>query len=169
MKRFTTVVVGACLFLDSALFGCGSSSDDSPRRPGHPTQRSTSSSEHRRRRRTRPASQVCDARADIQTQVETLTTLSTGNATKADVTSALAAITADVQKIKDAQAELTPERKQQVQDAVTAFETQLKDIVPAGRRRAGYDRRRDAGRGRGRSTEDGGDRVAAADRLLKPG
>ena len=72
---------------------------------------------------------MCAARADIQTQVDTLTTLSAGSATKADVTSALDAITADLQKIKDAQADLTPERKQQVQDAVTAFETQLKDIV----------------------------------------
>ena len=48
---------------------------------------------------------------------------------KPTVTSALAAITTDLQTIKDAQADLTPERKQQVQDATTAFGTQLKDIV----------------------------------------
>ena len=45
------------------------------------------------------------------------------------MTSALTAITSDLQKIKDAQADLTPERKQQVQDAVTAFGTQLQTIV----------------------------------------
>ena len=61
--------------------------------------------------------------------MDTLTTLSAGSATKADVTSALEAITTDLQKIKDAQADLTPERKQQVQDATTAFGTQLKDIA----------------------------------------
>ena len=44
---------------------------------------------HRRHRRTRQPATVCAARADIQAQVETLTTLSAGSATKADVTSAL--------------------------------------------------------------------------------
>ena len=72
---------------------------------------------------------MCAARADIQAQVETLTTLSAGSATKTSVTAALGAITNDLQKIKDAQADLTPERKQQVQDAVTAFGTQLQDIA----------------------------------------
>lgn len=45
----------------------------------------------------RAASQVCSARHDIQTQVQTLTSLSTGSATKADVTSALSAIETDLQ------------------------------------------------------------------------
>ena len=49
--------------------------------------------------------------------------------TRANVTAALEAITADLQKIKAAQADLTPERKQQVQAAVTAFGTQLRDIA----------------------------------------
>ena len=127
MKRFTTVVVGACFGL--ALFGCGSSSDGEPTPAEAPTEAPAAATEPPAAAQDEAASQVCDARADIQAQVETLTTLSAGSATKADVTSALAAITADLQKIKDAQAELTPERKQQVQDAVTAFETQLKDIV----------------------------------------
>jgi hypothetical protein len=72
---------------------------------------------------------VCAARADIQAQVETLTSLTADSATKTSVTSALTAITSDLQKIKDAQADLTPERKQQVQDAVTAFGTQLQTIA----------------------------------------
>jgi hypothetical protein len=55
--------------------------------------------------------------------------MSAGSATKAGVTSALTAIQSDLQKIKDAQPQLAPERKQQVQDAATAFGTQLKDIL----------------------------------------
>jgi hypothetical protein len=72
---------------------------------------------------------VCAARADIQAQVETLTSLTAENASNTSVTAALSAITNDLQKIKDAQADLTPERKQQVQDAVTSFGTQLQDIA----------------------------------------
>jgi hypothetical protein len=45
------------------------------------------------------------------------------------VTSALTAISADLQKMKDAQPKLALGRKQQVQEAATAFDTQLKDIV----------------------------------------
>jgi hypothetical protein len=120
MKPFTTRTICACVAL--ALCGCGSSSDEKPKPSQAPTQAPASPQDQ-------AASQVCAARADIQTQVETLTTISAGSATKADVTTALAAITTDLQKIKDAQAGLTPERKQQVQDAVTAFGTQLQDIV----------------------------------------
>jgi hypothetical protein len=72
---------------------------------------------------------VCSARGDIQTQVKTLTSLSAGNATRGDVTSALTAIQSDLQKIKDAQPNLAPERKQQVKDAAAAFGTQLRDIL----------------------------------------
>jgi hypothetical protein len=75
------------------------------------------------------ATQVCNARDGVQTQVQTLSSLSAGSATKAAVTSALGAITTDVQKMKDAQPDLAPERKRQVQDAATASGTQLKDIV----------------------------------------
>ena len=72
---------------------------------------------------------MCAARADIQAQVETLTSLTAENASNTSVTAALSAITNDLRKIKDAQADLTPERKQQVQDAVTSFGTQLQDIA----------------------------------------
>jgi len=61
--------------------------------------------------------------------VKTLTSLSAGNATRGDVTSALTAIQSDLQKIKDAQPNLAPERKQQVKDAAAAFGTQLRDIL----------------------------------------
>jgi hypothetical protein len=120
LKPFTPRIVCACVAL--ALFGCGSSSDEKAAPSQAPTQAPASPQD-------KAASQVCDARADIQAQVETLTTLSTGNATKTDVTSALTAIGTNLQTIKDAQADLTPERKQQVQEATTAFGTQLQTIV----------------------------------------
>ena len=127
MKPFTTFIVSSCLGL--ALFGCGSSSDGESTPAQATTEAPASATEAPASAQDQAASQVCNARADIQTQVDTLTTLSAGSATKADVTSALNAITTDLQTIKAAQADLTPERKQQVQDATTAFETQLKDIV----------------------------------------
>ena len=127
MKLFTTVTVSACLGL--ALFGCGSSSDGESTPAPAATEAPASATEAPASAQEQAASQVCAARADIQTQVDSLTALSAGSATKADVTSALEAITTDLQKIKDAQADLSPERKQQVEDATTAFGTQLKDIV----------------------------------------
>ena len=98
--------------------------------------------------------------------MDTLTTLSAGSATKADVTSALDAIGTTCRQIKDAQADLTPERKQQVQDATTAFGTQLQDIVRQAVAEPVEDRRQDAGHERRRVAEVCGDRVTAADRLL---
>ncbi len=130
MKPFTLWILGACVAL--ALFGCGSSSDDQPAATEAPTQAATSPQDQ-------AASDVCAARADIETQVDTLATVGTGDATRNDVTSALTAIGANLQKIKTAQADLTPERKQQVQDAVTAFETQLQAVV----RQAAADRSKD--------------------------
>jgi hypothetical protein len=127
MKPFNTVTVSACLAL--ALFGCGSSSDNEAAPAQAPTQAPASATEAAASTQDQAASQVCAARGDIQSQVDKLTTLSAGSATKADVTSSLTAITTELQTIKSAQANLTPERKQQVQDATTAFGTQLKDIV----------------------------------------
>ncbi|MDA0159952.1 hypothetical protein OM076_06750 [Solirubrobacter ginsenosidimutans] len=105
-----------------ALGGCGSSSDE-------PSTSSPAATKAPATPQDQAASTVCAARADIQTQVESLTSLTADTATKTSVTSALTAITSDLQKIKDAQADLNPDRKQQVQDAVTAFGTQLKDIA----------------------------------------
>ena len=120
MKPLITLIVCACAAL--ALIGCGSSSDEGSSGTPAPTQAAPSAQD-------RAASQVCSARGDIETQVQTLSSLTAGSATKADVTSALSAIQSDLQKMKDAQPDLAPERKQQVQDAATAFGTQLKDIV----------------------------------------
>jgi hypothetical protein len=114
MKPLSILLVSVCAVV--ALIGCGSSSDKGS--SASPTSA-----------QDRAATQVCSARDGIQTQVQTLSSLSAGSATKADVTSALTAITSDLQKMKDAQPDLAPERKQQVQDATTAFGTQLKDIL----------------------------------------
>jgi CHASE3 domain sensor protein len=120
MRRITTRTICVCVAL--ALGGCGSSSDE-------PSTSSPAATKAPATPQDQAASTVCAARADIQTQVETLTSLTADSATKTSVTSALTAITSDLQKIKDAQADLNPERKQQVQDAVTAFGTQLQDIA----------------------------------------
>lgn len=115
-----------CATAALALLGCGSSSDEgtSATPTASPTATQASSSAQ-----DQAAAQVCSARDDIQTQVKTLTSLSAGNASKGDVTSALAAVQADLQKIKDAQSDLAPERKQQVKDAAAAFGAQLKDVL----------------------------------------
>jgi hypothetical protein len=120
VKPLIISIVCACAAL--ALIGCGSSSDEGSSATATPTQAPASAQD-------RAASQVCSARGDIQTQVQTLSSLTAGGATKADVTTALTAIQTDLQKMKTAQPDLAPERKQQVQDAATAFGTQLKDIV----------------------------------------
>ena len=120
MKPLTTLIVCACAAL--ALAGCGSSSDEGSSSSGESEPASASAQDQ-------AASQVCSARKDIQAQADNLKALSEGSATKAGVTSALTAVKSDVQKIKDAQPDLAPERKQQVQDAVSTFETQLRTIA----------------------------------------
>lgn len=122
MRRLTSFSICACAAV--ALIGCGSSSDDGSSGTPTPTPKPASSSAQ-----DQAANEVCSARDDIQAQVKTLGSLSTGSATRADVTSALTAIQADLQKIKGAQADLAPDRKQQVQEAAAAFGTQLKDTL----------------------------------------
>ena len=121
MKPLGTLLACGCAAL--ALIRCGSSSSDKA------ASATPASTEAPASAQDQAASQVCSARDGIQTQVQSLSSLSAGNATKAGVTSALTTISTDLQKIKDAQPKLAPGRKQQVQDAATAFGTQLKDIV----------------------------------------
>jgi hypothetical protein len=61
--------------------------------------------------------------------VDKLSKLDAATASRSDVTSALEAIESDLQRIRDARADLAPERRQQVQEATAAFEAQLKDIL----------------------------------------
>jgi hypothetical protein len=73
--------------------------------------------------------QVCDARADISKQVDTLEGLTLSTATTSQVKDSLTAIRDDLRKIGDAQGDLDDERKSQVQAANAAFAAQLQSIA----------------------------------------
>jgi len=74
-------------------------------------------------------STVCDARADISKQVDQLKGLTVSTATVDGVQSSLKAINSNLAKIKDAQGDLSDDRRQQVQDATKAFTSQLQTIA----------------------------------------
>ena len=73
--------------------------------------------------------QVCSARSDISKQIDSLKTLTISTSTPDDVKAALNTIKGDLSKIKDAQSDLAPDRKQQVQTATQTFGSQLQQIV----------------------------------------
>jgi hypothetical protein len=74
-------------------------------------------------------SQVCDARADIQKQVNTLSGMTLSTATVNGVSSSLKSIQSSLGKIKDAQGDLNGSRKQQVQEANQQFADSVKSIA----------------------------------------
>jgi uncharacterized protein HemX len=71
---------------------------------------------------------VCDARDDIQANVEELQSLTLGTATTDKVRSSLNAIRDDLSKIADAQDQLSEGEKQQVQKANEAFKSKVKAV-----------------------------------------
>jgi hypothetical protein len=71
-------------------------------------------------------SQVCDARADIKTQIDTITSLPLSTESVAKAGDAVKAIGDDVKKIADAQPDLKGDRKEQVQAANKAFGDQVR-------------------------------------------
>jgi ribosomal protein L16 Arg81 hydroxylase len=73
--------------------------------------------------------QVCDARDDIQTQIDDLSNLKLSTATVDAVKEDLNAIRADLMEIANAQGDLNEERKQQVQSANKQFTSQLDSIA----------------------------------------
>ena len=73
-------------------------------------------------------SQVCDARADIAKQVDTLKNLTVSTATTSQIKTSLNAIKDDLGKIKDAQGDLNEQRKHQVTQANEAFVAQINSI-----------------------------------------
>jgi hypothetical protein len=73
--------------------------------------------------------EVCDARADIQKQVDELSGLTLETATLDAVQKNLTAIRDDLKKIGDAQGDLSDERKQQVESANKEFTSQLRSIA----------------------------------------
>ncbi len=73
--------------------------------------------------------QVCDARADIQKQVDELSNLTLSTATTDGVKKNLQAIQDDLGKIKDAQGDLNADRKQQVQSATSQFTSEVDSVA----------------------------------------
>jgi hypothetical protein len=125
-KAFVILIVCGCAVL--SLTGCGSSSGKGSSVSTTSTA-DTASTTSTASTASTASSQVCSARDGIEAEVQTLTSLSAGSATKANVTSSLNAVKADLQKMKDAQPDLAPARKQQVENAVTDFGTQLNQII----------------------------------------
>jgi valyl-tRNA synthetase len=72
---------------------------------------------------------VCSARADIGKQVNQLESLTISTATADDVQQSVKAINSDLSKIKDAQGDLSDERRQQVQAANKTFTSQVQSIL----------------------------------------
>jgi Tfp pilus assembly protein PilP len=98
MRRLALIVV-ACTGL--LLVGCGESDQDKAK------------------------SQVCDARADIGKQVDELTGLTITTASVSQIQQSLKAISGDLKKITDAQGNLDPDRKTQVENANKTFASQV--------------------------------------------
>ena len=73
--------------------------------------------------------EVCDARDDIQTQIDDLSTLTLSTATADGIEQSLSAMQDDVMEIANAQGDLNEERKQQVQSANKQFTSQLDSIA----------------------------------------
>ena len=73
--------------------------------------------------------QVCDARADLNKQVDKLASLTPTTATVDGVSGALDAMKSDLQQISDAQGDLNDERKQEVESANQKFSAQLKAVA----------------------------------------
>lgn len=73
--------------------------------------------------------QVCEARSDISKQVKMLSELTLSTNVLTEAKTGLEAIGKDITKIKDAQPDLEPARKQQVQSATSTFATQINSIL----------------------------------------
>ena len=78
---------------------------------------------------TKAKNQVCDARADISKQVNTLKGLTPSLANAGQAKSSLQAISDDLKKIADAQGDLNGARKSQVSAANQEFKSKVKDVA----------------------------------------
>lgn len=77
----------------------------------------------------RAQNKVCDARADIQKQIDDLKGLTASTVTADAVSSSLSAIRDDLGKIKDAQDELSDDRRSELKTANEAFTASVGDVV----------------------------------------
>jgi chromosome segregation ATPase len=73
--------------------------------------------------------QVCEARSDISKQVKALSELTLSLNVLTEAKAGVEAIGKDLTKIKDAQPDLEPARKEQVQAATRTFEAQISSIL----------------------------------------
>jgi hypothetical protein len=73
--------------------------------------------------------QVCEARSDISKQVKALSELTLSLNVLSEAKTGVEAIGKDLTKIKDAQPNLEPARKEQVQAATHTFEAQVSSIL----------------------------------------
>jgi len=79
----------------------------------------------------RAQSIICDARADIATQIETLQGLGTGETTVEEAQKAARKIRADISSIRTAQQDLGEERLQEVREARAEFATAVRSALRA--------------------------------------
>jgi hypothetical protein len=100
-----TPAIAALLLSGLVLAGCGESSQEKAK------------------------AQVCGARSDISKQVKTLSELTISTDVLTQAKTGLEAIGSDLTKIKDAQPNLEPARKQQVEAATHTFEAQVTSIL----------------------------------------
>src|SRR3954453_6322922 len=103
MSRSTPLLALACAAV--VMAGCGESKEDKAK------------------------SQVCNARADISKQIDQLKGLTPSTATIDGVKGNLRAIQDDLRKMTDAQGDLSSDRKQQVEQANQAFQSDIKSIA----------------------------------------
>jgi hypothetical protein len=73
--------------------------------------------------------QVCDARADLKTQVDDLAALTPATATAEGVEENLNAIGNGLNQIMDAQGDLSEERRQEVESATQEFASELESVA----------------------------------------
>jgi hypothetical protein len=73
----------------------------------------------------RALDQVCDARADIQTHIGELSRLTPTAGTLEQIKQSLTAIADDLAKMREARADLSGERRKQVESATSAFTSEL--------------------------------------------
>jgi hypothetical protein len=102
--RKTSAIVASLLGV-LALVGCGESSQEKAK------------------------AQVCSAKSDISKQVTMLSELTISTNILTQAKDGLEAIGSDLTKIKEAQPNLEPARKQQVEAATHTFEAQVTSII----------------------------------------
>lgn len=105
LTRVRYALLLSALALGLAVAGCGQSDEDKAK------------------------ADVCDARDDIQANVKELQSLTLGSVTADKVRSSLNAIKDDLQKIVDAQGDLSDSQKKQVQKANEAFKSKVKALA----------------------------------------